>query len=200
MTLDTPAVSGEKLVEDATISYLQPDEPHNRRGRPWILALVAVAAGVLGFGILVRDNSARTRTGSDVTRETMPIYLPSTLPDGFTFSGGSDITSRTSTPYRDRVYRDPSKPIGARVLQITTSLASSWSDGSLGHPIVIQGRPAFDRSDKDLFAIMLADGPVEIRIGVVGCCTGKSNGLLHRPKQRQRIRLTERTYLSCLTR
>jgi hypothetical protein len=162
MTRDTSAVDGAELVEDATISYLQPDEPARRNRRPWLLALVAVAAAVLGVGIMVRDNSARTRTNGDVTPETMPIYLPTVLPDGFTFSGGSDSTSRATTPFRDQVYRDPSKPTGARVVQITTSLASTWIDG--GHPMDIQGRPAFDASDKDLIAIVLIDGLVSIRI------------------------------------
>ena len=196
MTLDAPAVNGGEVVEDATISYLQPEEPARRNRRPWLLALIAVAAAVLGFGILARDNSARTRTGTDVTPETMPIYLPTVLPDGFTFSGGNDSTSRVITPYRDQVYRDPSKPIGARVVQITTSLASTWIDG--GHPIVIQSRPAFDASDKDLIAIVLTDGPVSIRIAGLGCRMRKSNGLLHRPKQHQRTRLTAQKCLSYL--
>jgi hypothetical protein len=165
MTLDAPAVNGGQLVEDATISYLQPDEPVRRNRRPLLLGLIAVAAAVLGAGIMIRDNSARTRTGTDVTPETMPIYLPTKLPDGFTFASASDSTSRARTPYRDQVYRDLSKPIGARVVQITTSLASVWSDQPLGHPMVILGRQAFDASAKDLLAIALTDGPVLIRIG-----------------------------------
>lgn len=50
----------------------------------------------------------------------MPIYLPTTLPDGFTFSTGNDYTNRTSSPFRDRTYRDPSKPIGTQAVQIIT--------------------------------------------------------------------------------
>jgi hypothetical protein len=167
MTLDAPAASvdGADFVEDATISYLQPDDPSaHRRRKPLLLALVAVAAAVLGVGIMIRDNSARTRTGTDVTPETMPIYLPTKLPDGFIFSNGSDFTSRDDLPFRDQIYRDLSKPIGARVVQITTSLASAWSDRNLGHPILIQGRPASDMSERDLFAIRMTDGPVSIRI------------------------------------
>ena len=165
MTLDAPAVEGGgTLVEDATISYLQLDEPAGRNRRPWLLALVAVAAGVLGVGIMVRDNSARTRTNGDVTPETMPIYLPTVLPDGFTFSNGNDYTNRNSPPLRDQVYRDPSKPIGARAVQITTSLASAWGDRSLGHPILIRGRPAFDTSRGDLFGVQLTDGAISISV------------------------------------
>jgi hypothetical protein len=164
MTLDTPAIDGVDLVEDATISYLQPDEPARRNRRPWLLALVAVAAAVLGVGILVRDNSARTRTGTDVTPETMPIYLPTVLPDGFTFSYGDDYTNGTdgTPPFRDQVYRDLSKPIGARAVQITTSIVLEGVD--LGHPIVVQGRPAFDASVGDSLAIALIDGQVSIRV------------------------------------
>jgi hypothetical protein len=164
MTLDTPAVNGGQLVEDATISYLQPDEPARRNRRPLLLALVAVAAGVLGVGIMVRDNSARTRTGTEVTPETMPIYLPTKLPDGFTFSYGDDFTNGTdgTPPFRDQVYRDLSKPIGARAVQITTSLA--FAGVNLGHPISIQGRPAFDASDGNLSVIALVDNQVSIRV------------------------------------
>ncbi len=167
MTLDTPVASdgGAELVEDATISYIQPDEPARPNRRPWLLAVVAVAAGVLGVGIMVRDNPARTRTGTDVTPETMPIYLPTVLPDGFTFSGGGDYTNRNSLPFRDQIYRDPSKPIGARAVQITTSLASVWGGTPFGHPIVVQGRPAFDESDRGLAELRMTDGQVSIHIG-----------------------------------
>jgi hypothetical protein len=167
MTRDTPVASdgGAELVEDATISYLQPDEPARRNRRPWLLALVAVAAAVLGVGIMVRDNSARTRTNGDVTPETMPIYLPTWLPDGFTFANANDYTNRQNLPFRDQIYRDPSKPIGGRVVQITTSLASAWGGMSFGHPIVIQGRTGFDESDRGLPALRLTDGQVSIHIG-----------------------------------
>jgi hypothetical protein len=165
MTLDAPAVAGSELVEDATISYLQPDEPTRRhRGKGLLLGLIAVAAAVLGLGIMVRDNAARTRTDGDVTPETMPIYLPTRLPDGFVFSNGSDMTSRNNSPFRDQIYRDTTKPIGVRVVEITTSLASNWDVQVLGHPIVIEDRPAFDSSDRDLFSIGLIDGSVLIRI------------------------------------
>jgi hypothetical protein len=167
MTRETSAASvdGAELVEDATISYIQPDEPALRNRRPWVLALVAVAAAVLGVGIMVRDNSARTRTNGDVTPETMPIFLPTKLPDGFTFSYGDDYTNGTdgTPPFRDQVYRDLSKPIGARAVQITTSLALTGVN--LGHPIVIQGRPGFDASTGDSLAIVVIDGPVSIRVG-----------------------------------
>lgn len=126
MTRYAPAVDRGELVEDATISYLQPDEPTRRnRRKGLLLGLIAVAAAVLGFGIMARDNSARTRTGTDVTPETMPIYLPTSLPEGFTFSYGDDFTNGPdgTPPFRNTVYRDLSKPIGARALQITTSLA-----------------------------------------------------------------------------
>jgi hypothetical protein len=167
MTLDAPAVAiaGAELVEDATISYLQPDEPSSRgHRRGWLLGLVAAAAALLTVGIMVRDNSARTRTNTDVTPETMPIYLPTVLPDGFTFSYGDDYTNGpdSTPPFRDQVYRDLSKPIGERAVQITTSLA--WTGVELGHPIVIQGRPAFDASVGDSLAIALVDGQVSIRI------------------------------------
>jgi hypothetical protein len=165
MTLDAPAVHGGELVEDATISYLQPDEPtRRRRGRPWLLGLVAAAAALITVGIMARDNSARTRTGGDVTPETMPIYLPTVLPDGFTFSNANDYTSRNNLPYRDRVYRDLSKPIGARAIQITTSLASNWGDRPPGHPIIVQGRPASDTSRGGVAAIRLTEGPVSINV------------------------------------
>jgi hypothetical protein len=164
MTLDAPAVNGGQLVEDATISYLQPDESVRRNRRPLLLGLVAVAAAIFGVGIMVRDNSARTRTGTDVTPETMPIYLPTKLPDGFTFSYGDDYTNGTdgTPPFRDQVYRDLSKPVGARAVQITTSLAITGLN--LGHPITIQGRSAFDASVGDSLAIVLIDGPVSIRV------------------------------------
>ncbi len=165
MTRYAPAVDRGELVEDATISYLQPDEPTRRnRRKGLLLGLIAVAAAVLGFGIMARDNSARTRTGTDVTPETMPIYLPTSLPEGFTFSYGDDFTNGPdgTPPFRNTVYRDLSKPIGARALQITTSLALTGVD--LGHPIVIQGRPAFDASNGDSLAIVLIDGQVSIRV------------------------------------
>jgi hypothetical protein len=168
MTRDTSVASdgGAELVEDATISYLQRDESAARgHRRPLLLALVAVAAAVLGVGILARDNSDRTRTGTEVTPETMPIYLPTVLPDGFTFSTGNDYTNRTSPPFRDQVYRDPSKPIGARAVQITTTPLSVWGGMPSGHPIIIQGRPGFDESDRGLPALRLTDGQVSIHVG-----------------------------------
>jgi hypothetical protein len=167
MTLDTPAVAiaEAELVEDATISYIQPDEPSSRGHRKGLLlGLIAVAAAVLGVGIMVRDNSARTPTNGDVTPETMPIYLPAVLPDGFTFSYGDDYSNGAdgTPPFRDQVYRDLSKPIGARAVQITTSLA--WPGLDLGHPIFVQGRPAFDASNGNLSVIALVDGQVSIRV------------------------------------
>jgi hypothetical protein len=164
MTRDTPVVDGADLVEDATISYLQPDEPARRNRRPWLLALVAVAAAVLGVGIMVRDNSARTRTGTDITPETMPIYLPTVLPDGFVFANANDYTNRQNLPFRDQVYRDPAKPLGTGAVEITTSLTSVWGGLPFGHPIVIQGRPAFDESERGFPAIRLTDGPVSIHL------------------------------------
>lgn len=166
MTSETSAASvdGAELVEDATISYLQPDEPTRRNRRPWLFALVAVAAAVLGVGIMVRDNSARTRTNGDVTPETMPIYLPTVLPDGFVFANANDYTNRQNLPFRDQVYRDPAKPLGAGTVEITTSLTSVWGGLPFGHPIVIQGRPAFDESDRGFPAIRLTDGPVSIHL------------------------------------
>jgi hypothetical protein len=165
MTLDAPAIGGGELVEDATISYLQPDEPARRNRRPWLLGLIAVAAAVLGAGIMVRDNSARTRTGTEVTPETMPIYLPTKLPDGLSFVNANDYTIRNTSLFRDQVYRDLSKPIGARAVEITTTPASIWVGMSFGHPILIQGRSAFDESERGLPAVRLTDGQVSIHIG-----------------------------------
>jgi hypothetical protein len=164
MTLETPAVDGGKVVEDATISYLQPDEPARPNRRSWLLALVAVAAAVLGVGIMVRDNAARTRTRTDVTPETMPVYLPTVLPDGFVFVNANDYTNRQVLPVRDQVYRDPSKPIGTSAVEVVTSLSSVWGGMPFGHPIMIQGRPAFDESERGFPAVRMADGPVSIYV------------------------------------
>jgi hypothetical protein len=164
MTLDAPGVGGGELVEDATISYLQPDEPARRNRRPWLLALVAVAASVVGVGIMVRDNSTRTRTNGDVTPETMPIYLPTVLPDGFAFANATDYTNRQNLPFRDQVYRDPLKPIGTSAVEVVTSLASVWGGMPSGHPIMIQERPALDESERGFPAVRMTDGPVSIHV------------------------------------
>ncbi len=170
MTLDAPAVAvdGAELVEDATISYLQPDEPARRyRRRPWLVGLVAVAAGLLAAGIMVRDNAARTRTGN-LTPETMPIYLPTWLPDGFAFVGANDYTVSQWPAVQGSGVPGSLKPIGARAVQITTSPTKVWEGHIPGHPIVLQGRQAFDASAAGLPAIWLTDGPVTIRIAGLG--------------------------------
>jgi hypothetical protein len=164
MTRDLPAIDGAALVEDATISYLQPGEPARRNRRPWLLALVAAAAAVIAASIMVRDNSARTRTNGDVTPETMPVYLPTVLPDGFVFVNANDYTNRQVLPVRDQVYRDPSKPIGTSAVEVVTSLTSVWGGMPFGHPIMIQGRPAFDESERGFPAVRMTDGPVSIHV------------------------------------
>jgi hypothetical protein len=80
MTRDTGAIHGGELVEDATISYLQPDDPTRRNRRRWLLALVAAAAAVLAIGVMVPDNPARTRTGTDVTPYRNHAHLSTSRP------------------------------------------------------------------------------------------------------------------------